>query len=107
LSAAEREEFSRGLAGGFSSRQIAAAIARSHTTVSREVARNGGREGYRAAVADAACGERARRPEAAKLASNAAVEQRLEEKWSPQQIAGWLGRTYPESRRSSPARPTH
>ncbi len=100
LSAAEREEISRGLAGGLSSRQIAAAIARSHTTVSREVARNGGRDGYRAAVADAACGERARRPKAAKLASNAAlravVEQRLEEKWSPQQIAGWLGRTYPE-----------
>ena len=100
LSAAEREEISRGLAGGLSSRQIAAGIARSHSTVSREVARNGGRESYRAAVADAACGERARRPKAAKLVTNVAlravVEQRLKEKWSPQQIAGWLGRTYPE-----------
>jgi len=61
---------------------------------------NASSSGYRAAVADAACGERVRRPKAAKLASNAAlravVEQRLQEKWSPQQIAGWLHRTYPE-----------
>jgi len=99
LSAAEREEISRGLAGGLFSRQIAAAIARSHSTVSREVARNGGRDGYRAAVADAACGERARRPKAAKLAGNAAlravVEQRLEEKWSPQQIRRLAGSHLP------------
>ena len=70
---AVREEISRGLAGGLSSRQIAAAIARSHTTVSREVARNGGRDGYHAAVAEVACWERARRPKAAKLVTNAAL----------------------------------
>ena len=98
LSVGEREEISRGLAGGLSSRQIAVGIARSHSTVSREIAGNGGREGYRAAVAEGACWDRARRPKAAKLAVNAAlravVERRLVEKRSPQQIAGWLGRAY-------------
>ena len=48
LSAGEREEISRGLACGESCRQIAAGIARSHTTISREVRNNGGRRRYRA-----------------------------------------------------------
>jgi IS30 family transposase len=43
---------------------------------------------------------RARRPKPAKLASNtllrAIVEEKLELKWSPEQIAGWLRRIYPE-----------
>ena len=42
---------------------------------------------------------RARRPQRCKLASNpvlgAAVEGQLAVRWSPQQIWGWLGRTYP------------
>jgi IS30 family transposase len=99
LSAGEREEISRGLACGASCRQIAAGIARSHTTISREVARNGGREGYRARNADLVAWERARRPKPAKLAGNALlraiVEDKLELKWSPEQIAGWLRRAYP------------
>ena len=62
LSAAERDELSRGLVLGESFRVIAERLGRSHTTVSREVARNGGRESYRAHAADqAACG-RGRRP---------------------------------------------
>ena len=60
LSAAEREEISRGLAGGLSSRQIAAAIARSHSTVSREVARNA-----TFVISLATLGRRARSPHAA------------------------------------------
>jgi len=100
LSAGEREEISRGLARGDSCRQIAAGIGRSHTTVSRELRSNGGRERYRAIDADEGASERARRPKTAKLATNGAlraiVEERLELKWSPEQIAGWLGRTYPD-----------
>ena len=99
LSAGEREEISRGLAAGRSCRQIAAGLARSHTTISREVRRNGGADRYRAGAADPAGWARARRPKTAKLAANAAlrvvVEAGLEKKWSPQQISGWLGRTYP------------
>jgi len=62
------------------------------------VLRNGGRVDYRAGVADLAGWERARRPKAAKLTANAAlrgeVERCLGLKWSPQQISGWLGRSY-------------
>src|SRR5665647_2162788 len=51
LSLAEREEISRGLAGGLALRLIARRLGRSPSTVSREVARHGGSERYRAAVA--------------------------------------------------------
>ena len=44
----EREEISRGLARGECFRAIGKAIGRDHTTVSREVNRNGGRTSYRA-----------------------------------------------------------
>ena len=100
LSAGEREEISRGLACGESCRQIAAGIARSHTTISREVRQNGGRGGYRARDADRMAWQRARRPKPSKLASNAVlraiVEAKLELKWSPEQIAGWLQGAYPD-----------
>src|SRR6516165_4393509 len=48
LAAAEREEISRGLARGESFGAIARQIGRRHTTVAREVNRNGGRRRYRA-----------------------------------------------------------
>jgi IS30 family transposase len=99
LSVTEREEVSRGLADGHSARWIAAAIGRSSSTVSREIARNGGRVVYRAAFAEAACWDRARRPKIAKLAANGPLREQVEEhlkiKWSPEQIVGWLARTYP------------
>jgi IS30 family transposase len=95
---AEREEISRGLARGESFRAIARQIGRPHTTVSREVGRNGGRRGYRAQSAEAAAWRRARRPKPSKLAANVALRavvcDKLCRKWSPQQIAAWLGRTY-------------
>jgi IS30 family transposase len=100
LSVGEREEISRGLARGDTCRQIAVDIGRCHTTISREVDRNGGRERYRAGEAEAATWQRARRPKVSKLAANAPLRAVVEEKlgllWSPQQIAGWLGRTYPD-----------
>jgi len=100
LTAAEREEVSRGLAAGLSYRRIAAGLGRSHTTVSREVARNGGPTQYRAGAADAAAWRRAERPKAALLATRPAlreaVEAKLEQRWSPQQIAAWLERAYPD-----------
>jgi IS30 family transposase len=100
LSRAEREEISRGLARGEGFRAIGRAISRPHTTVSREVERNGGPERYRAQGADEAAWERARRPKPSKLASNprlrALVEEKLCLRWSPEQISGWLRRTYPD-----------
>src|SRR5262249_29795204 len=52
LTLADREEISRGLSSGRSLRSIAACLGRPPSTVSREVARNGGRGRYRAAAAD-------------------------------------------------------
>ena len=52
LSFAEREEISRGLAGGRSLRAIAAGLGPAPTTVSRVVAARGGSYRYRAASAD-------------------------------------------------------
>ena len=100
LSLAEREEISRGLAAGESVRSIAGRLGRSPSTVSREVAANGGRRRYRAAKADAVALRRMRRPKPSKLAVHhelrAVVEAKLETRWSPEQIAGWLVEEFPD-----------
>jgi IS30 family transposase len=99
LSLAEREEISRGLAVGESVRAIARTVGRAPSTVCREVAANGGRERYRACVADRRAVRLMRRPKPAKLAVcprlRAVVEGKLEMRWSPQQIAAWLALAYP------------
>jgi hypothetical protein len=100
LSLADREEVSRGIAVGMSLRSIAASFGRAPSTVSRELRRNGGRGWYRAAAADRRAWDRALRPQACKLAMHEELRQlvaaRLEEDWSPEQIAGWLKHTYPD-----------
>ena len=97
---AEREEISRGIAAGDSLRVIARRLGRAPSTVSREVARNGGRRRYRACRADRDALVRMRRPKVAKLARcprlRAVVEAKLELRWSPAQIAGWLSTQYPD-----------
>lgn len=99
LSLTEREEISRGLAEGASLRTVAKRLGRAPSTVSREVARHGGRAHYRATKADDRAWDRARRPKACKLARvpqlRRLVAGKLAEDWSPQQISGWLARTYP------------
>jgi IS30 family transposase len=100
LSLTEREEISRGLAGGESLRSIARRLARSPSTISREVAENGGRRRYRACRADQSAVRRMRRPKVSKLAVcprlRAMVEAKLLEYWSPQQISGWLVSEFPD-----------
>jgi len=99
LSLDEREEISRALVTGESIRSIAARLGRAPSTVSRELRRNGGQEGYRAAHADSAAWDRALRPKRCKLAQNRplarVVAGKLRLLWSPEQIAGWLKHTYP------------
>ena len=99
LSLDEREEISRGLAAGLSLRAIAEVLGRAPSTVSREVAGNGGRSRYRALAADRAAWTRACRPKQTKLSRwpglRAMVEDKLELRWSPEQIAGWLRRRFP------------
>jgi IS30 family transposase len=98
LTLAEREEISRGIAAGCPIRQIAAGIARSPSTVSREIARHGGHHRYRASEADSAAWEQARRPKPCKLAVHhrlrVIVASKLSLDWSPEQIAGWLEREF-------------
>ena len=102
LTLADREEISRGPAAGESIRAIAVRVGRAPSTVSRDVNANGGR-GYRAVRADQRAWARATRPKACKLAKDprlrAIVEDKLTQRWSPQQIAGWLKRTYPQDPR--------
>ena len=108
LSLAEREEISRGIAAGHSARRIAACLGRSPSTVSREVARHGGRRGYRAAAADHGAWQRAKRPKLCVLSRHRrlrlVVAQKLAQEWSPEQVSGWLVATYPddETMRVSP-----
>ena len=100
LTLGEREEISRGISGSESIRSIAESIGRAPSTVSREIARNGGYDRYRAALADERAWAQARRAKRCKLAGNGrlrvAVARKLRLEWSPQQIAGWLKREHPE-----------
>ncbi len=100
LTLAEREEISRGVVSGHSLRSIAASLGRAPSTISREINRNGGCRDYRASEADLAAWDRAYRPKRCKLAANRAlariVAKKLRKLWSPEQIAGWLKRMYPD-----------
>jgi IS30 family transposase len=100
LTSTEREEISRGLAAGQSFAAVGRQLGRPTSTVSREVERNGGRAGYRAREAEAAAWRRARRPKPCRLARlgwlRQLVTRGLERRWSPEQIAAWLKRTYPD-----------
>ena len=100
LTLAEREEISRAVVAGQSMRAIATSLGRAPSTISREIKRNGDRETYRANHADQAAWDRTCRPKTCKLVENRALARivagKLQSQWSPQQIAGWLKRTYPD-----------
>ena len=94
----EREEISRGVVAGQSLRSIAVSLGRAASTVSREINRNGGRRVYRASKAEQCAWDRAHRPKTCKLVENRTlariVATKLKQRWSPEQIAGWLKYTY-------------
>ena len=100
LTLTEREEISRGIVAGSSIRSIAASLGRAPSTISREINRNGGQQYYRANQADQAAWDRAHRPKVCKLLENRSlariVARKLQLEWAPEQIAGWLKRTYPD-----------
>jgi len=101
LSLEEREEISRAIVRGHSARAIARALGRSHTTVAREINRCGGRHRYRAHAAEREAWRRSQWPRQTKLELccelRRVVEERLEEDYSPEQIAGWLRLAYPDN----------
>ena len=99
LRLAEREEIRVGLTRGETFSVIAARLARSVSTVSREVAANGGRGRYRAVGAHQRAFERARRPKRSRLSDPrlaGLVTEWLLELWSPLAIAGRLRREFPD-----------
>jgi IS30 family transposase len=98
LTAAEREEIRVALSAKMSLRPIARMLNRSPSTISREVARNRGRRYYKAVDADNRAKRMAKRPKSGVLELNPELRQivisKLELKWSPEQISGWLGTEY-------------
>jgi IS30 family transposase len=81
---------------------IAKAPQRAVSTVSREVARHGGRPLYRANEADRQAWESALRPKPCLLAIQIKLQEIVASKlildWSPEQISGWLKSQYPEDK---------
>jgi IS30 family transposase len=100
LTPAEREDISRGIASGSSIREIAKRLHRVASTVSREVARHGGRPEYRAHEADSQAWESALRPKRCLLAIHGRLQKIVASKlildWSPEQVSGWLKIQYPD-----------
>lgn len=101
LTLSEREEISRGIVRQLSLRAIATQLKRSPSTISREIKRNGGYDHYRATKAEQSAWDRACRPKKCKLACNPSLNRKVAQKlmtnWSPEQIAGWLKRSYPNN----------
>jgi IS30 family transposase len=91
-------------AAGHSQAEIARRLGRHRSTIGRELRRNGTRRerrgGYSAGNAQSKADERARRPKAAKLATNLSlrreVQDRLERRDSPEQIAHRLRQDFPD-----------
>lgn len=99
LSLSEREEISLAMVSGWSIRSIATFLGRAPSTISREIKRNSGEEGYRANQADQFAWDRAQRPKTCKLVENRMLAHivacKLRLQWSPEQIAGWLKQAFP------------
>lgn len=98
LTLEEREEIRVALSAKMSLRSIARMLNRSPSTISREVARNRGRRHYKAVDADNRAKRMAKRPKPGVLEINPelrkVVMSKLELKWSPEQISGWLSVEY-------------
>lgn len=103
LSDGEREEISRGVAEGRSAASIARRLGRPTSTVSRELARNGGCGEYRAWKAAMRARRCARRRRPRKLFAQVhlrqAVNEGLTRRWSPAQISGRLRKDHPDDPR--------
>jgi len=99
LTLAEREEISRSIALDLSVRQIAGLLNRAPSTISREINRHGGRLTYRANIADAEAWKKGLRPKPFRLRQLPSlcqlVSDKLEARWSPEQVSGWLKTEFP------------
>ena len=100
LCAEERETISRELSRENSARGIAELLGRHHSTIAREIHRNGGAANYRALAAQERYESLKARPKEHKLVASSqlhdAVNEGLEQKWSPEQISARLTEEYPD-----------
>jgi IS30 family transposase len=103
LTLAEHEGILRGMAGGLSLHDIAKGLERATPTVSREIARHGGRPEHRANEADQRASESALRPECCLLAIHVKLREMVASNlildWSPRHAFGWLKIQYPAEER--------
>jgi IS30 family transposase len=100
LSLVDRSEIYAGLAARESGAAIARRLGVHPSTVTREIAANGGRDGYRPLAAHRRALKAARRPQMTVLDANprlaAYVIEQLEKLWSPEQIARRLIAEFPD-----------
>jgi IS30 family transposase len=100
LCAQERETISRELSRGHSARHIGKQLGRHHSTIANEINRNGGAANYRALAAQERYESLKARPKERKLVASSrlhdAVNEGLEQKWSPEQISARLDEEYPD-----------
>jgi len=90
----KRDEILRGIARGLSGRKIAVGLGRDPAVVSREIARNGGRVGYRVHATQERFESLRVRPKAYKLEADRQLHDEvnagLAKAWSPRQISARL-----------------
>ena len=100
VSLADRSEIYAGVARGESGAAIARRLGKHPSTITRELAGNGGRDGYRPLAAHRQALKAARRPQEMKLEANARlaayVVEQLQLLWSPEQIARRLPEEFPD-----------
>jgi transposase, IS30 family len=100
LCAEEREAISRELSRGNSARCIGKLLGRHHSTIAREINRDGGAADDRAVAAQERYESFTVRPKEHKLVASSwlhdVVNEGLEQKWSPEQISARLTEEYPD-----------
>jgi transposase, IS30 family len=102
INAEERIQIMRMRDAGLSDAEIGRCLGRHRSTIGRELARNSNADGdYHALMAHARAAERACRPKPFKLVDHPlckAIEDWMDDGWSPKLIADMLARDYPDDK---------
>lgn len=103
LTAEERKYIEISVSQNMSSREIAVALDRCHTSVSREIRRNSSRSGYRSETAQKRAESRRKQPRHFRRQQHeplvSYVDKKLRKDWSPEQIANRIRKDYCDDER--------